>query len=350
MGYDPDRLALVSIELRGTQLDSAQRVALVDRIERHAKTLPWVENAAETVSIPFWRTWSEELSVPGVDSARLRSEFIMNAVSPGYFATMGTRILRGRGFEDSDRVGSMLVAVISAEAERVIWDGADGLGRCIRAGADTMPCITVVGIAENTRRSFSDGAAADVFYPSAQSYFAGAALYVRTRGPARLQLDAVRRALQPLMPGMAYVDVRSLESMVEPNIRPWQLGATMFTLFGVLALVVAAVGLYSVISYNVTQRMHELGVRVALGARRPDLVRLVVGEGVRIIALGAAIGVGIALLAGRFVSELLYGVSERDPVTFAGVIATLLLVAVAASILPALRASRADPNLALRSE
>ena len=350
LGYDPDRIALASIELRGTQLDSAQRVALVGRIEAHAKTLPWVENAAETVSIPFWRTWSEELRVPGVDSARLRSEFVMNAVSPGYFATMGTRILRGRGLEESDRAGSMRVAVISAEAERVIWDGADGLGRCIKAGSDTAPCITVVGISENTRRSFSDGAAADVFYPSTQSYFASAALYVRTRGPARLQLDATRRALQALMPGMAYVDVRSLESIVEPNIRPWQLGATMFTLFGALALIVAAVGLYSVISYNVTQRMHELGVRVALGARRPDLVRLVVGEGVRIIALGTAIGVGVALLAGRFVSDLLYGVSERDPATYVGVIATLLVVAVAASILPALRASRADPNLALRSE
>ena len=350
LGYDPDRVALVSIELRGTELDSAQRVALVDRVEAHAKTLPWVENAAETVSIPFWRTWSEELRVPGVDSSRLRTEFVMNAVSPGYFATLGTRILRGRGFEDADRAGSMRVAVISAEAERSIWDGADGLGRCIKAGSDTAPCITVIGIAANTRRSFSDGPAADVFYPSTQSYFAGAAVYVRTRGPARLQLDATRRALQSLMPGMAYVDVRSLESIVEPNIRPWQLGATMFTLFGVLALIVAAVGLYSVISYNVTQRMHELGVRVALGARRPDLVRLVVGEGVRIIALGTVIGVLIALLAGRFVSDLLYGVSERDPVTFVAVIATLLTVAAAASMLPALRASRADPNVALRAE
>ncbi len=350
LGYDPDRVALVSLELRGTPLDSAQRVALLDRVEAHAKMLSWVENASETVSIPFYRTWSEDLRVPGVDSSRLRTAFVMNAVSPGYFPTMGTRILRGRGFDDSDRDGGLRVAVISAEAERSIWDGADGLGRCIKAGSDTAPCITVVGVTEDTRRSFTDGPSAEVFLPATQSYFSGAGLYVRTRGPARLQLDGTRRELQALMPGMAYVDVRSLESIVEPNIRSWQLGATMFTLFGALALLVAAVGLYSVISYNVTQRMHELGVRVALGAQRPDLVRLVVGEGVRIIALGAAIGVGIALFAGRFVSELLYGVSERDPATFAMVIATLLIVAVAASVLPALRASRADPNVALRSE
>ena len=350
LGYHPDRVALVSIELRGTALDSSQRVALLGRIDAHARTLPWVENAAATVSIPFWRTWSENLRVPGVDSSRLRTEFIMNAVSPGYFATMGTPILRGRGLEESDRAGAMRVAVISAEAERAIWAGENALGRCIKAGSDTAPCITVVGIAGNTRRSFTDGPAAEVFYPSTQSYFAGAALYVRTRGPARLQLDATRRALQAQMPGMAYVDVRSLESLVEPSIRPWQLGATMLTLFGVLALIVAAVGLYSVISYNVSQRMHELGVRVALGARRPDVVRLVVGEGVRIIALGTGIGVVIALFTGRFVSDLLYGVSERDPATFVSVAVALLFVAAAASMLPALRASRVDPNVALRSE
>jgi ABC-type antimicrobial peptide transport system permease subunit len=152
------------------------------------------------------------------------------------------------------------------------------------------------------------------------------------------------------MPGASFVGTRSLESLVEPGMRPWKLGATMFSLFGGLALVVAAVGLYSVITYGVARRMHEIGVRVALGAQTPDVLRLVVGEGVRIIAIGTVIGVGVALLATRFLTPLLYEVSARDPLTFGFVTLVLVIVAAGASLIPALRASRVDPNIALRAE
>ena len=152
------------------------------------------------------------------------------------------------------------------------------------------------------------------------------------------------------MPGTTFVTVQPLTMTLDPVFRPWRLGATMFTLFGGLALLVAAIGLYGVIAYSVTQRLHEMGVRVALGAKTGDLLRLVVGEGIRVALIGIALGGVGAFAAGKLIASLLFGVPARDPLTF-GIVALLLLTtAVLASLVPAWRASRVDPNLALRAE
>ena len=169
-------------------------------------------------------------------------------------------------------------------------------------------------------------------------------------GDVSRQAERVRRALQSMMPGPAYVTVSPLEDLVDNQRRSWQLGAMMFVAFGGLALLVAAVGLYGVIAYNVVQRTHELGVRVALGAQARDIVRLVMGQGIAFAAAGVGIGVVVALVAARWIQPLLFDESARDPVVFAAVGIMLVLVAVVASAVPALRATRADPNLALRSD
>jgi ABC-type antimicrobial peptide transport system permease subunit len=152
------------------------------------------------------------------------------------------------------------------------------------------------------------------------------------------------------MPGVSYVTVTPLTKILEPNVRPWRLGATMFALFGGLALLLAAVGLYSVIAYNVTQRSHELGVRIALGAQGRDVLRLVVGSGLRVAIAGIVIGGSIALVAGRFIAPLLYHVSPKDPLIYVTAAVTLLAVAMLASLIPARRATRVDPNVALRAD
>jgi putative ABC transport system permease protein len=160
----------------------------------------------------------------------------------------------------------------------------------------------------------------------------------------------VRSGLQSLMPGASYVAVTSLSEILAPELRAFQLGATMFTIFGVLALVLAAVGLYSVIAYNVAQRTHEMGVRRALGAQTGDVVRLILTDGLALGTLGVVIGVAVAFWGVRFIGPLLFGVPARDPMIFGLVAASLLAVAAAASWIPALRASRVDPNVALRAE
>jgi ABC-type antimicrobial peptide transport system permease subunit len=175
-------------------------------------------------------------------------------------------------------------------------------------------------------------------------------LFVRTRGDAEEMVNTVRRELQHVMPGASYVSITPLRKILDGEVRSWDLGATMFVLFGGLALLLAAVGLYSVIAYNVTQRSHELGVRIALGAQSPDVLRLVVGSGLRVAAAGILIGGIIAFVASRFVAPLLYRVSPKDPITYTAAAFTLLAVAVLASLVPALRATHVDPNVALRAD
>ncbi len=350
LGFDVDRLLYVGFAMRGTTLDVPQQRALGDRVRALAKTLPAVETATATISVPFWISWSEDLFAPGIDPARLREPVYANGVTEEYFAATGTPLLRGRGILASDDSGSAPVAVISESVARDVWAGEDPLGRCVRVGADTMPCTTIVGIAGNIRRGYSEGPVRSIYFPHEQQGNSNASLFIRTRGSAEAAMESVRRSLQAVMPGTAYIDARPMQTIIDPEIRPWRLGAAMFTLFGVLALVLAAVGLFSVISYNVSQRTHELGVRIALGATSSNVLSLVIREGLRIAVIGTVIGVVIALAVGRFLTPLLYSVSAADPATFVIVVATLILVAGAASTAPARRAMRVDPTQALRGD
>jgi ABC-type antimicrobial peptide transport system permease subunit len=215
-----------------------------------------------------------------------------------------------------------------------------------------MPCSTVVGIAEDIRTS-DDFGKDNLFYyyrPIEQTQPEGGGLFVRVRGDATRSAEAIRRSLQKQMPGSSYVTVRPMAEIFGPTIKSWRLGATMFVAFGLLALVLAAIGLYSVIAYNVVQRTHELGVRVAFGAQVRDLIQLVLAEGLRVSVAGILIGGTIALIAGKWVAPLLFNVQPRDPLVFTSVIVVLLLSATLASLIPAMRASKVDPNVALRSE
>ncbi|HEV8357286.1 MAG TPA: ABC transporter permease [Gemmatimonadales bacterium] len=351
LGYDADAVVSVELQMRGVVLDSAGRVTLRNRLLDEAKTVPGVSHAALRITMPFWSSWSTDLHVAGIDSVQRLGEFYLNAVSPDYFATMGTRVLRGRGITNEDVAGAPRAMVVSQAMAKTLWPGRDALGQCVRVGGDTVPCTTVVGIAENIRSqtlSAEDG----LFYylPAAQVNPDRGGLFVRVEGDAARAKETLRRRLQPLMPGASYVTVTPLAEILGSQTQSWRLGATSFTVFGGLALVLAAIGLYSVIAYNVAQRTHELGVRVALGAEMHDLVRLVLAEGMKLAVIGVVLGGAIALLVGRWVKPLLFDVSPRDPAVFAGVGAVLLGVAVLASLIPARRAGRVDPIEALRAE
>jgi putative ABC transport system permease protein len=351
LGYDPDRLIYVRVDARSTPLTPDEQAVLKARMRDAAAALPGVENAARAVTVPFWQRINVDLFVPGVDSVGRLGVFSLQAVSPEYFATMGTRLLRGRGIERTDVAGAQRAIVVSDAMARALWPGQDAMGKCVRVNADTVPCAYVVGIAENIRReSLADDPSLQFYVPIEQWERGNGGLFVRTRGDATTRAEGVRRALQQLMPGDAFVTARPMEEILDPVVRSWRLGATMFVAFGGLALVLATIGLYSLIAYGVVQRMHELGVRVALGARGNDVVRLVVGQGIRLTLAGVAIGGGVALWAGRFVKPLLFDESARDPVVFAIVTVSLLGAALLACIVPALRATRVDPVTALRAE
>jgi putative ABC transport system permease protein len=354
MGYDSENTLVVSRVLRGVTLDSAQLVASRRAMLETARAIPGVEFAAFATSVPLSGTSSTALFVPGVDSVSRFGQFSYQLATADYFKVMGTAIRRGRGFTDADGAGAPRVAVVGETMAKTLWPGRDAIGQCIKQRADTMPCATVVGIAEDiVQRPNQLEAAPRLHYylPIEQvNPQGGATVLIRTRARAETQMENVRRALQATMPGQSYVRVASLNDNVENAQRSWRVGATLFVAFGVLALAVAAIGLYGVVAYNVTQRMHELGVRVALGAGRGNIVRLVVGQSARYAVSGVLLGCGLALMAGRWIEPLLYRQSATDPTIYAAVGAIMLVVAMVAAAAPAMRAVRADPNAAMRAE
>jgi predicted permease len=356
LGYDVDRLAYVEASMRGVNLGLAEGGALADRLLAEARATPGVDNATQVVSVPFWFTEGRGLFVPGVDSVRKLGRFTLQAGTPEYFATLGTRIVRGRGILPEDRADAPRVVLVSETMARILWKGDDPIGKCIRISSDTMPCTTVVGVAEDMRgHSLTSDAEFTYYLPMAQ-YVAAfhqpqmLAMFVRVRGRPDDQAEALRARLQRLMPGASYVNVRAMHEIIDPLMQSWTSGAGMLLTFGALALTLAAVGLYAVIAFAVVQRTQELGVRIALGARVADVVRLVIGEGLRVTLAGLVIGAAIALIAGRGLTAMLYRVSPRDPAVFAIVALTLLVVGILASAIPALRAARVDPNVALRAD
>jgi putative ABC transport system permease protein len=352
IGYDADRVLLVNRVIQGASFnDSAQRV-LRTRLLEAAQAFPGVDAAAWVSSAPFVSTSNTTLYVAGIDSVARLGVFTYQVTTPDYFRAMGTRILRGRSLGAEDRSGAPNVAVVSESMARVLWPGQNALGKCFRMRADTAPCTTVIGIAEDMVQRDLAGTQRFHYYLSADQFTRtwGNGLVLRMRGDPAAAAEPVRRALQRVVPAPSYVIVQPLGDIVAGAQRSWRLGATMFVAFGVLALVVAAVGLYGVIGFDVAQRMHEMGVRIALGAQRGNVVALVVRQSVVFAVAGGGLGVSVAFVGGRWIEPLLYRQSATSPAIYAAVSATMCAVALAASAIPAWRAARADPIVALRAE
>ena len=354
LGYDADRLVWIEPRLRGVKLDSAQHAALLHALVDRARANPAVENASVVLSVPFSMNYNDDIFVPGIDTAKIHrlGDIVMQAGSASFFPTTGTRIVRGRGFAAEDRAGAAPVVVVNEALAKGLWPNEDAIGKCIRVGADTAPCRSVVGIAENVKFGAIGGDQPDLIFhlPIAQSGEHQGSLFLRVRGNASTQSEAMRRDLQRVMPGAAYLLARPMADVLSPETRSWRLGATMFAIFGGLALVLAAIGLYSVIAYSVTQRTHEMGVRIALGAHVADIVTMIVRDALGVVLIGVTVGVALALSAGHWLAPLLFEVSPKDPRVFGAVTGVLIGVAVLASWLPALRASRVDPSTALRAD
>ncbi|HEY5218549.1 MAG TPA: ADOP family duplicated permease [Gemmatimonadaceae bacterium] len=360
LGYDAGPVLIVVPNYRGVELDSSAGAVFRRRLLDAAQHIPGVLYAARVNSRPFGtNTWY--LRAPGIDTVSRLGRFNFQRSTPDYFNVMGTRIIRGRAFTDADRVGTPLVTVVSESMGRALWPGKDPIGQCIYIGrnpvpsgeAENAPCTTVIGIAEDAVQQSMTDDQKFMYYSSYEQFEPGGGnqLFLRVAGSQpTTMMETVRRDLQKIMPGQGYVTVTPLEGIIDTQRQSWRVGATMFMAFGALALAVAAVGLYGVISYNVAQRMHELGVRIALGAQSRDVVRLVVGQAISFAVAGVTLGLALALAAARWVQPLLFRESAHDPIIYGAVGAALLLVAITASARPALRATRADPNVALRSD
>ena len=351
LGYDVDPVLLVMVQQRGARLDSVGRIGLETRLVERARMLPGVIDATIVSSVPFWGFEGRALYVAGIDSVDILGNFDLQAVSPGYFTTVGTRILRGRPFDQRDAATSAPVTIVSAGMAHALWPGQEPLGKCIRVAERAAPCATVVGVAEDLRLHTLRDARDYIYYlPITQFAMSTGMLFVRVDGTAPDFVQTLRHHLQAIMPGPAYVTVQPFRDVIDPTMRSWQIGATIFVAFGVLALVLASIGLYSVIAYGVAQRRREIGVRIALGASPANVMQLVVGGGIRLTALGVALGTAVALVAGRGMAALLFQEEPNDPIVYTIVAVVLLVVSLLATAAPALNAARVDPNLSLRAD
>jgi putative ABC transport system permease protein len=357
LGMDTGRVLVGTMDLGQSGYTQPQVEALYARMEAQVRRLGAVGDASVGVALPFSSSFAAEFRIPGVDSLPRVNDGgpYVNAVDAGYFRTLGIRILRGRGFTAEDSATHARVMVVSQTMARLLWPGTNPIGQCVTFDADSLPCTQIVGIATDAHRDQlvqrGDVLQYYVRLEYAPAFMTPRVLFVRpVAGDPSAWVAPVQRAMESVAPGLPYADVRSMQSLLEPQMRPWKLGAAMFAIFGAVALMLAAVGLYAVIAYGVAQRTHEVGVRVALGAQRWDVVALVVGQAVRITVAGLALGLALASAGVRWIAPLLYGVSGHDPLTLGIVCAVLLGVALAASALPARRAAAVDPNRALRTE
>jgi predicted permease len=336
LGFDVDELAWVgSVAERdgpGQRAEIAARLAGLGGVSGTAlaRVPPMMGSSGTRVFLPG------RDSLPSFDPAAYPA---YNTVSPEFFAVTGMRIVDGRGFVEGERN----VVVVSEMMARTFWPGESAPGKCIIVGQPDGTCVEVVGVAEDSRRmAIIEEPTLQYFIPRAADAAGGVILLRVDPRHWDVVASAVREELS-VRYAARDVSIRRMSEALEPQFRPWRLGAQLFSGFGLLALLVTIVGVYSVMAYAVSQRSHEMGVRMALGARLPDILGLVIGAGVRVVAVGVVAGIAVSLALGRIVESLLYDVTPYDPVAMTWAAGILLATGVAASFVPAWRAGRVDP-------
>jgi putative ABC transport system permease protein len=365
-GFAPDHLLTARVEVSPVRYDSDEKVraffhGLVTRLE----ALPGVRSAAVVKALPMTQLELGDWSFvrEGRHSIPPRPEewnlAYWQTMSPGYFETMRIPVLRGRGLDDSDRVGAPGVAVINRTLARQVWPAGDAIGQRILMGGGATDSIwrTVVGVVGDVRhRGLDAEPRPEIYLPHAQ-FPAGTGtplrtlrVVLRTEGDPAALTGAVRFALAELDPDIPLAEVQTMEEALGAWAAERRLTTLLVAGFAALALGLGAVGVYGVVSHLVVQRTREIGIRIALGAMPREILRLVLSQGAWLAGLGIAAGLLGAFLATRLLAGLLFGVGPTDPFTFLATAATLALVAVLASLVPALRAVRTDPMDALRSE
>ena len=354
-GYDTANVLVMSLNVARVGYQPEQGQRFYDDLVDHVRAVPGVRSAALALTIPIAHypsgqgvLLSNEPLAPGQRALVLR----YNTVTPGYFTTLGMPILRGRGFTDADRADGGRVVVVNQRLAELVWPGEDPIGKSLYDPTiDGLVPMEVVGLVRDARmRSLRTPPGPFMFVPFTQEYDPAMSLHVRTEGDPMVASSAVLRRIEELDAAVPVYSVSNLRDRVAGSLRETTTTARLITTFGLLALALAAIGLYGVVAYGVEQRQRELGIRIALGANSVDVVKMVVGQGSRIALVGVGLGLVGAVGLTRLIRGMLYNVTPTDPATLATIAVLLAAVAMVASYLPARRAARVDPLDALRSE
>ena len=357
LGFDPGRVLNFSMDPRGAGYNDERGSQFFHEILGRTRAVPGVQSASIAASVPMGLSeYGDSLKIDGYQPPKDQPAPVAgyNAVSPGYFETMRIPLLRGRAFLDADNLSSSRVAIINEAMANRYWPTQNPIGRSFVMGEDPGHAVQVVGIVKNSRTgSISDTIGPYFYLPFAQKYVKPGTLLIRTSatdpGSMSHEMLGVIRSVEPAMP---VFDVQTMtEALDTPNgTLFYKMGAGLAGALGVLGLLLATIGVYGVISYSVAQRTQEIGVRIALGARRSQIVKMMLRQGLVIIAMGVVIGVVLAAASSQIMSDLLVGVRPLDPLTYGAASLFLALISLVACYAPARRATRVDPIVTLRYE
>jgi predicted permease len=357
-GFRADHLLALQIDLSETKYsDNPRRVAFFDEVVRRVQALPGTKSVAIAGNLPFtYNGDSAPIGVEGIPDPPpdQHPDVIFRAIGPGYFSTMGIPLVRGRDFNEQDNLDGDMKVIVSEKTVRQYWPNGDPIGKRLKMGSTTAegPWRTVIGVVKDVRQNDF------IAEPKMQMYFTYRqlrslmpnALIVRTAVDPLSLATSVRNAIWAVDKDQTVAKVDSMEHIVAGAVARQRFSMLLLAIFAGVALVLAAVGIYGVMSYSVAQQTREIGIRMALGAQRSDVLKMTVKQGLKLVGLGLVIGLVAAIVLTRVMATLLFGISATDPLTFLSISLVLLGVAILASYIPALRATRVDPMIALRAQ
>ena len=361
LGLDPSGVLTMRVALPETAYPKPEQVVgFFEQLNERIRQLPGVRAAGAARSLPLGSTIGDfGLQVEGYQPPPgTNAKGDWQIATDGYLEAMGERVVRGRTIMPADTADGMLVALINEEMSRLYWNGRDPIGGRLKIGGNAQrPWVTVVGVVADVRHNGITDRVKEKFYvPHRQWHrsvgfpMRGMTLVVKSSGDPAAQTASVRQAIRALDPNLPIADVRTMDTVVDATLSTPRFTGILLGVFATLALILSAIGIYGVLSYVVSRRTREIGIRVAIGAGRGEVLRLILRSGLGLALTGVVIGTLAAIWTSRLMRNMLHDVSPTDPITFAAVGAGLALVAILASLVPAWRATRVDPVVALKAE
>lgn len=357
-GFRADHLLTAKIDLPELKYpDRDHRIPFFDEVIRRVSALPGVQSAAIAGNLPL--TYNGDSMYVGVEGIAdpppdQQRDVIYRAIGPGYFSTMGIQLLRGRDFTAQDTPDTGYAVVVSEKMAKQFWPGRDPIGKRLKPGSTTSdsPWREVIGVVKDVRQNdFVADPKLQMYMSYRQlKFLAPNALVVRTSVDPMSLATPLRNAVWAVDKDQPVSNIRAMEEIVSAAMARQRFSTMLLGIFAALALVLAAVGIYGVMSYSVAQRTREIGIRLALGAQRRDVLRMTMGQGLRLVSIGVGIGLVAAFILTRVMASLLFGVDATDPTTFVVIPLILMSVALLASYIPALRATKVDPMVALHHQ
>ncbi|HVG17890.1 MAG TPA: ABC transporter permease [Blastocatellia bacterium] len=355
-GFSPDRLLSMRINLPPKRYTTPQALAFARQLTERIQPMPSVESFSLASDIPLGEISNAMYAlVEGrpADSPNSESRVYHHRVSPHFFTTMGIPVLQGRDFNEQDSEQSLKTVIIDQTLAKNLWPGEDPLGKRIKAGAPDSPWMTIVGVVGDVKyRGVPNNPDSDpdVYMPLYQGSSLTLFMLARTNVDPSQMISSLKREVQGLDPQLTVFNIATMQARIDNETSHSRFNAQLLAILSMLALALAMVGIYSVINYSVTQRYHEIGIRMALGAQRTDILKLVVGQGMVLVITGIIIGLTLAFISTRLLGAMLYGISGTDWFTYLETSLLLAAVAATACYVPAHRASKVDPIVVLRYE